>query len=425
MEILKWNKGILTPNQVQIVAGTKDKKLKISLDPNAKVWLFTAEGYAAHIHQMQKTFDNIKEIFCDEPHLYYRGWKSKRTQSFVNSLTPDMGVKFLTATPTPRGKLSAAYIYCHVIQRDYYHNYDFFLRQHAILNDWGQPEIWLNHEVLWKFLDNYSICHSYEAVHGKTEKFMIRDVVELEGEQQKFYRRFETEGIADIENIIMTGSNGGVASLRTRQILNHPHSIKLPVSWDNLGEPDGWDTVSVIPLEKVTPKMERILEYAEEGEPLTIFATFDSEIRYIEFHLKKAGYRVGVINGTVPQVKRALIDEAYQAGELDIVVASAATAGVGFNWGHVNTCIFHSLNYGDDELVQAIARQTRGIRTKPLRIVLLEYANTIDQYVMWAIHHNSKSSHASNANNPIIYFPRPTVVEDEEFWGGRMDFCET
>lgn len=119
---------------------------------------------------------------------------------------------------------------------------------------------------------------------------------------------------------------------------------------------------------------------------------------------------MGVIHGHIPQLHRVKIDEDFQAGKLDVVVCSAATAGVGFNWGHVNTVIFHSLNYGDDEFLQAIARAKRGIRSETLKIVLLEYENSIDQPVMWAVHHNSRNSHLSNPDNPIIYFPR--VVQD-------------
>lgn len=44
------------------------------------------------------------------------------------------------------------------------------------------------------------------------------------------------------------------------------------------------------------------------------------------------GFKVGLINGTVSAKKRGEIDLAFQAGELDIVVASPATASVRFKW---------------------------------------------------------------------------------------------
>ena len=129
--------------------------------------------------------------------------------------------------------------------------------------------------------------------------------------------------------------------------------------------------------------------------------------------LRDKKFKVGVIHGQINQKSRNDADEKFRKGELEIMVCSAATAGVGLNWGMVDTVIFHSLNYGDDEFLQAVARAKRGIRTNPLRVVLLEYENSIDQLVMWAVHHNSKSSNGSNKNNPIIYFPSAPSAKDK------------
>lgn len=402
-EILKWNPD-LKPEQVQLIKGTQSQKKKISLDPNVLVWIMTAEAYAKHILDMRNKFFDIVQIICDEPHLYYRGWTSKRTQAFVQG-TPDWSrISFMTATPTPRGKLQSAYIYCHMIQRSYYQSYDFFMKQHAIVDDYGTPSEWINHEVLQKFLLHYSICWTTKDMYGDVEEMILRDVVSMEKSVEDVYRTFEQAGIAEIKDVVLESKTGGVNSLRVRQILAHPQKISLPNNWDSKGNPTGYAEVSI--FEGVTPKMERILEYAEEGEPLIIFGTFIAEIEAIAHFLTKKGFKVGIIHGQVLRSRRDKIDEEFRAGNLDIIVASAATAGVGYNWGHVNTVIFHSLNYGDDEFLQAVARAKRGIRTEVLKIILLEYENSVDQYVMWAVHHNSKSSNAANPDNPKIYFPK-------------------
>src|SRR5690606_40315598 len=65
-----------------------------------------------HYDWMLAEFPDIVQIVCDEPHLYYRGFNSKRTQFFANKIPNRVRVHFLTATPTPRGKLTSAYIYC-------------------------------------------------------------------------------------------------------------------------------------------------------------------------------------------------------------------------------------------------------------------------------------------------------------------------
>lgn len=402
-EILDWNPD-LTPDQVQIIKGTAAQKKKIALDPNVLVWLMTAEAYAKYIVEMRHKFADIVQVICDEPHLYYRGWGSKRTQAFVQG-TPDWcRVNFMTATPTPRGKLTSAYVYCHMIQRNYYHSYDFFLAKHAILDEYNSPTEWINHDVLQKFLLNYSICWTAKDMYGDVDEVILRDVLPMEASVSSVYRTFEQAGIAEIKDIVLEAKTGGTNSLRVRQILAHPNRINLPIEWDSKGSPTKYQDVCL--FDGITPKMERIFEYAEEGEPFVVFGTFTAEIEAVAEALSKKGYKVGVIHGQIPRHRRDKIDEEFRNGNLDCIIASAATAGVGYNWGHVNTVIFHSLNYGDDEFLQAVARAKRGIRSELLRIICLEYENSADQYVMWAVHYNSKSSHAANPDNPVIYFPK-------------------
>lgn len=407
-ELLKWNPDFL-PEQVKVVRGTAAKKKKLSLDEDTLVWLMTAEAFKSFYLEMKGKFQDISQIVCDEPHLYYRGFNSARTQFFVNNVEDHVRIHFLTGTPTPRGKLTSAYVYCHMIQRDYYGCYDWFINTHADLNEYNQPENWKNHDKLWRFLDNYSICWTSKDMYGDVDEYIIRDVVQMESKVLETYRMFESAAIAEIEGFVLQASNGGIETLRCRQILNHPNKIRIPTAWDDSGKASSFAETCI--FDGITPKMERILEYAEAGEPLIIFGSFTEEIEYIARTLRSKKLRVGVIHGGVLQLQRVKHDEDFQAGKLDVIVCSAATAGVGFNWGHVNTVIFNSLNYGDDEFLQAIARAKRGIRTETLKIVLLEYENSIDQPIMWAVHHNSKNSHLSNKDNPIIYFPR--VVEDD------------
>lgn len=406
-ELLKWNPD-LTPDMVQMISGSPAKKKRLSLDENTVIWLMTAEGFKKHFTDMIEKFPDIFQIVCDEPHLYYRGFNSARTKFFVNNVKEHMRIHFMTATPTPRGKLTSAYVYCHMIQKDYYGCYDWFVNTHTYLDDYGNPTDWKNHDKLWKFLDNYSIAWTSKEMYGDVDEIIIRDVVEMNPEVLETYRMFEDAGIAELRGYVLEAKGGGVETLRCRQILNHPHKIKIPIGWDNDGQANEWAESAA--FDGVTTKMERILEYAEAGEPLIVFGSFTSEIEIIAETLRKHKYRVGVIHGQIPQLYRFKIDEDFRAGKLDIVVCSAATAGVGFNWGHVNTVIFNSLNYGDDEFLQAIARAKRGVRKETLKIILLEYENSIDQPIMWAVHHNSRNSHLSNKDNPIIYFPR--VVQD-------------
>lgn len=409
-EILDWNPDI-HPTEVRVVQGAKSKKDDIIADDKVYVWIMTAEAYKAYAPYLHKTYPDILQIICDEPHLYYRGFKSKRTQAFVQNTPKHCRINFMTATPTPRGKLQSAYIYCHMIQQNYYGSYEFFMNTHADFDEYGAITSWKNHDVLKRFLINYSICWTAKDMYGDIDEFIVRDVLQMHPDVAKIYNTFADVGIAEIKDVVVEAKTGGTNALRIRQMLAHPHILSLPNKWDAQGNPIGFVQTSI--TDKPTPKLERLLEYADEGEPLIIFGTFTEEINGIAHYLESKGYRVGVIHGQISQNQRNQVDQAFQQGRLDIVVCSALTAGVGFNWGHVNTVIFHSLNYGDDDFLQACARAKRGVRKEPLRIVILEYENSADQLMVWAVHHNSKSSNSANPDNQIIYFPKPTGADDD------------
>ena len=117
-EILKWCD--LKEYQLGLIDGSKQQKLKIFNDQRIKVFFTTADAWASEYGDLIRKNFNPQVIICDEPQMYYRGWTSKRTQKFVNTLKPETKVKFMTATPTPHGNLGAAYVYCHVLQKDYY-----------------------------------------------------------------------------------------------------------------------------------------------------------------------------------------------------------------------------------------------------------------------------------------------------------------
>jgi superfamily II DNA/RNA helicase len=118
-----------------------------------------------------------------------------------------------------------------------------------------------------------------------------------------------------------------------------------------------------------------------DGGGLLVFAALIPEVERSANVLRDAGLRVGVIHGGVPADKRSDIDEQYQAGELDAVCATTDTAGTGYNWQRTTTIIIPSLGYGDDSLEQAIRRGERELREQPLRIIQLQYEDTIDQHV--------------------------------------------
>lgn len=406
-ELLAWT-GLHESEIVKLV-GTKAKKLEVLADTKAKVLLCTAEGFADYILNYWPDLkgSNVFAIICDEPHMYYRGYNSKRTQKFdtLCQRRADIEVKFLTATPTPYGKLTSAYIYCRVIEPMFYKTYRFFQGTHEVTDTFGSVVNWQNHEILNALLYRNSICHTSRQVYGEVEEYIVRDTVDLSGEHEKVYRQFEQEGVLELQESIDMGSAPAQATLRCRQILNHPHKIRIPVGWDASGQAVDFQHLDLIG-QKATAKEERLASYMAEGNPVAIFAPFTFEQERIKIHLEKLGFRGGLINGSVSSVERNRVDTEFRAGNLDFVVASPKTAGTGFNWQHLDTIIFHSMDYGDDDFTQAVARAKRGVRPNPLRIVILEYRDTIEQLMLVKVRANSINSNKVSAECPVLTFPK-------------------
>lgn len=404
-EILKWCE--LTWDNLGLIEGTKKKKIDICNNRNKKVFFITADSWASEYGDLIRKNFNPKVLICDEPQMYYRGWESKRTQKFISTLKPDMKVKFMTATPTPHGNLSAAYVYCHVLQQDYYKHYKYFKQIHAMYDDFGQIIGWENHDTLKKLLDYYSVTRTSKEIYGDQEKHIFRRLIEMLPEQRKIYNEFVGTGMAELqESIIHDNNKEGQTTLRLRQVMQSPHEIRLPCEWDDAGKPIKYDVVNVIPnMDKLTPKEEEILAYLQEGEPIAIFGVFENELQHIHYVLTKAGFKGALINGSVSGEKRAKIDADFQAGLYDYVVCSIKTAAVGFNWGFLNTIVFHSMDYGDDDFVQACHRAIRGKRSRPLRVIILEYYDSIEPIILWKVHHKSKHTNKINPNLEVINFP--------------------
>ena len=63
---------------------------------------------------------------------------------------------------------------------------------------------------------------------------------------------------------------------------------------------------------------------------------------------------------------------------------------VGFNWEHVDTVIFVSIDYKDSNWRQGIQRADRGTRKYPLKVYRLYYGNCKVEARLWQIVKNKQ-----------------------------------
>jgi superfamily II DNA/RNA helicase len=205
--------------------------------------------------------------------------------------------------------------------------------------------------------------------------------------QRKAYEEMEEGALVELEDSFLKGEMPAVNAMRCRQIMSHPETFGI-----GKGERTGKDERLIIHL----------ADAVQSGEPIAVFASLIPEQERIVELARSMGLRTALINGNVSSAARARIDQAFRAGQLDCVVASPDTAGVGFNWHHLLVMVFASLNYMDDSFVQAYRRGIRGKREKALLIYVLEYRDSIDQRIMQIIEEKSREANLVDPTKEVF-----------------------
>lgn len=126
-------------------------------------------------------------------------------------------------------------------------------------------------------------------------------------------------------------------------------------------------------------KLRAILELMEElPKPVVIFTVFDPELERIFLMLKKEGYEVAVVNGSVKKKDRPNIWRNFQKAKLDAVIVQIRTGGVGVDLWKSSHAIVSSLTHSWIDFDQAKARMDHISKTKPNKLFVLVAENTID-----------------------------------------------
>lgn len=348
------------PEDVVIVTGDRNKRLKL-MKSDAKVFLMGFRTFSDHWQDILEFHPDIDCLLVDELHMGYGGHTSQRTQNLYAAMEKIKYFVGMTGTII-NGRLSSIYPSMQIIDPELYPGgYEGFMYQHAIEDDYGRVVAWRDTKKIAGFLGNYAIRHSFEEVYGPEAKVIIHEKVDMDPAQRAAYEEFEAAALLELEETWLDGSaNQAVFTIRCRQIMEHPQTLGAPL-----------DQI------KMTGKEERLLVHLENckqsGKPMIVFGALVPQLERIAEIAKGVGLRVGLIHGGVSTTKRFEIDEKFRAGEIDLVVASPSTTAVGYNWGHVDTIVFVSLDYMDASFRQGYRRAIRGVREKALLIYILQY----------------------------------------------------
>ena len=390
-----------TPVEVVPVFGPDGKPKKVSFEVDetfkdlikdaasrAKVFITTFKFATTHWKRLLEAAPEIDLLLVDEIHMPggYSTPTSKATDSFywINRHVS----RFVGMTGTLiNGRLDSAYPAISVIEPRYYGSLQGFMYEHAaVVDEYDRVIVWKNEPKLRAILERHSIQRTFEEVYGKEPVVFFTEYADLNEKVQEEYDKFHEQAMLELEDgTILDGSMAGVALTRARQILSHPETMFKDIpEWTN--------------------KDERIQIHLSEGKKTLIYASLQPEQERLLKMVRGLGLRAELINADVSLAQRDKIDEAAQAGELDVIIASGPTAAVGYNWEMFDVVIFASIDFMDTNILQAYRRASRGTRRSTLRVIFLRYRDTVENRMYKIVEDKSRLANRVDPSRPILTF---------------------
>lgn len=114
-----------------------------------------------------------------------------------------------------------------------------------------------------------------------------------------------------------------------------------------------------VALAKVGLVVEHVNKLHECAEPVILFAYHKSVIDELKARLEKLGLRVGIVTGAIPPNKRQAVVDAFQDGELDVIIGNILAMGVGFTLTRAQFVVFAELDWVPALIEQAEDRAWR------------------------------------------------------------------
>lgn len=388
---------------VVLLDGTKDQIAK-KIASGAKVFLMTFRRWALSWRDLPKF---VSAMHIDEFHKGFKSPDSQACQAMFSAFNCGRFKHFLPMTGTlVSGRLDSAYSAIHVVNPGYYLSYKSFLYQHAIYDFDDKIIGWRNHAKLGEIFRRHGIRRLFKDIHGQQEVVYQTEVCEMAPKQREMYDKFHAEAVLELDEFFLDGTQPGVAFIRARQLMEHPNHFP------NLLEPGLFiDVLKGEPTSKEELVEIHIEDHVALNKPLIIFSALVPQQLRIKGILDALGLPCGLINGSVSLKDRNQIDLDFQSGKIKYLIVSPQCADVGYNWQfcgeqEVDHIIFMTTDYLDTTFLQAVQRAIRGKRLIPLRVTVLEYADSIDQHILAICYRKSVDANKVDPTRPIVQLSR-------------------
>lgn len=347
IEIIKWtNKEVFVYSSATKKVKEYYKKLNITVDnkvPSRKYPFFIANYDVA-----TKIYDSLIDVgyescIMDECHIL-KSWKARKTEaSIIISQFCHKSVIGLSGTPL-RNRPEEFYVILHSIRYN-----DFPDRKEYMIRYCGAKE---NH---WGGLDNKGATHMDE-LHNKLKSVMLRRTKEVLPlpPKQIMYQEVPLED--------------------ERKYRNY-HKYLFKKHYHELGGP-----LKIITLLKQEAAKQKLHALEITTTPTVIFY-HHKEVGFAIEEKFKEDYRICKIDGSTKDTDRTIITQDFQNGQYDIMLASITAAGVGITLTAASKAIMFEQSWSPADELQCHDRLHRIGQTKPVEIVYLLGANSIDEII--------------------------------------------
>ena len=214
----------------------------------------------------------------------------------------------------------------------------------------------------------------------------LRRYVEISPEARSIYTDMESEFITFMESgEVLTAANGGVASIKCRQIANG--SVYLPDfvdPEDEAAKPKRiWEAVHSAKIDELTALVDEL-----RGMPCIIGYEFDHDRQRIQ----EAIPDVVVVDGKTSDKRGVEISDAWNRGEIRVLAAQTSSVSHGLNLQETKaSIIFYSLGWNMDDHYQFIRRIWRKGQKYKVLLYFIMAEDTIDEAIVDVL----ESKHAS------------------------------
>lgn len=241
----------------------------------------------------------------------------------------------------------------------------FAMRQaYAIMGGYGGYEItgWKNlPDFYGRFAEVAFRVRKDECLDLPPKIYQVRDV-ELPRVERKAYEDMKKDCLVELRGKELSAANVLAQVIRLQQITS------------------GWAAP------KAPAKLVALAEVLEDApRPWVVWCRFSEDIERVLAWGKKQKLRLGRLDGSVPAAERGAMLDAFAEGKVDLLAANAAAGGMGVQLQRASVQVYYSCSWSHEQRAQSEDRLHRLGQEKPVTIVDLVCADTIDETVRKAL----------------------------------------